>query len=154
MTASRASVLFLCTGNSARSQMAEAILRQMSKGEIDVYSAGSRPQEKIHSMAREAVRTLFNLELSGQEPKSVQRFSGRSFDYVITVCDRAAEECPVFPGEAQRIHWGFDDPAAAGGSADDQQRVFDRVATEITARLRLWMALPAVSSRLSVASRA
>ena len=95
MTESRLTVLFLCTGNSARSQMAEAILRHLSRGAIDIASAGTLPQLDIHPMARHAVTNLLGLEMTGQHPKSLDQFVHRDCDYVITVCDRACGfHCP------------------------------------------------------------
>ncbi len=141
-------VLFLCTGNSARSQMAEAILRHLSNGAIEVESAGTAPQPDIHPMARRSASTLLNLDMTGQHPKTLDRFLGQHFDYVITVCDRAAESCPVFPGAPERIHWSFEDPAAVVGTDDERQRAFDLVAQQLLSRLRLLLSLPAVRARL------
>ena len=140
-------VLFICTGNSARSQMAEAILRHLSRGQIDVASAGSHPRPEIHPMAREAVAKIFQIEMSGQHPKGFDGFLGQRFDHVISVCDRAAESCPVFPGDPTRIRWSFEDPAEAAGSDEQKRRAFERTATDLTQRIRVWMSLPAVSSR-------
>ena len=142
------SVLFLCTGNSARSQMAETILRQLSHGTIDVVSAGTEPQAAIHPMARQAVRRLLNIEMTGQYPKSFDAVATRHFDYVITVCDRAAESCPVFPGDTERIHWGYEDPAAVTGTDEQKQRAFDAVAQQLLARMRVWLSLPVLRDRL------
>ncbi len=130
-------VLVLCTANSARSQMAEAILRQLSHGDIEVASAGSDPAADIHPMARTALARL-GIEAGGQHPKSWNPFLGEQWDYVITVCDRAADRCPVFPGDAERIHWSIEDPAAVGGSVEERQRAFDRVALQLIDRLRHW----------------
>ena len=133
------SVLVLCTGNSARSQLAEAILRHLANGIVNVESAGSAPQPQIHPMAREAARRLLNHDMDGQYPKRLDRFIGQRFDYVITVCDRAAETCPVFPRRPQRIHWSFADPAAAEGSEEERQRAFDDVARGLVDRVRSWL---------------
>ena len=141
-------MLFLCTGNSARSQMAEAILRHVSGGRVDVDSAGTAPQPDIHPMARRAVKTLLDLDMAGQYPKTLDQFLDRTFDYVITVCDRAAETCPAFPGDPERIHWSFADPAAAKGTEAEQQRAFDATATQLLSRIRLWMSLPEVTRRV------
>jgi arsenate reductase len=141
-------VLFLCTGNSARSQMAEAILRHAGKGAIEVESAGTLPQPDIHPMARRAAKTLLDLDMDGQYPKMLDRFLGQDFDYVITVCDRAAESCPVFPGDPERIHWSFEDPAAVVGTDDEKQRAFDTTATQLLSRIRLWLSLPDLRDRL------
>ena len=139
-------VLFLCTGNSARSQMAEAILRQMSHGQIDVASAGSAPEAQVHPMALQALATL-GISMADQYPKSLQQFLGDRFDYVITVCDRSAERCPNLPGDPERIHWSFDDPVAATGTVEERQRAFDNIATQLVNRVRIWMALPGIGGR-------
>jgi protein-tyrosine-phosphatase len=135
-------VLFLCTGNAARSQMAEAILRHISHGRIDVFSAGTVPQRDVHPMAREPVKRILHTDITGQHPKSMKRFVHERFDYIITVCDRAAESCPVFPGDPERIHWSFDDPVAVEGTQDERQRAFDAVARQLVGRMRIWMSLP------------
>jgi arsenate reductase len=146
----RLRVLFLCTGNSARSQMAEALLRQLSKGRVDVFSAGSAPQPAVHPLAKETLEYRYGIDTSALTPKSMDRFLGESFDYVITVCDRAAEACPVFPGDPERIHWSFEDPAAVEGE-NARRRAFEAVANGLAGRLRVWMALPAVRERIDAA---
>ena len=125
----RIRVLILCTGNSARSQMAEGLLRHDGGERFDVHSAGTiasfvRPQ------AIDAMREV-GIDISGHRSKSVDEFLGQEFDYVITVCDNANENCPVFPAQTKRIHWSFDDPAESGDIA-----VFRRVRDEIRERLR------------------
>jgi arsenate reductase len=119
--------------------MAEAILRHVGSGAIEVESAGTLPQPDIHPMARRTVKKLFDLNMDGQYPKTLDRFLAQDFDYVITVCDRAAESCPVFPGGPERIHWSFEDPAAVIGTDDEKQRAFDTTATELLSRIRLWL---------------
>ena len=143
-------VLFLCTGNSARSQMAEALLKQLSKDRIEVFSAGSAPQPQVHPLAKETLEYRYGIDTSDLVPKSMDRFLGEPFDYVITVCDRAAEVCPVFPGDPERIHWSFEDPAAVEGEGA-RRRAFASVANGLAARLRVWMALPAVQPRIDPA---
>lgn len=150
MTDQRLRVLFLCTGNSARSQIAEAVLRHLSHGAIDVASAGTLPKPDIHPMARKAVQTQFGLEMTGQYPKSLDRLVNQHWDYVITVCDRAAETCPVFPNDTERIHWSFEDPAEATGTQDQKQRAFDNVARQLLGRMRVWLSLPALRDRIDV----
>lgn len=145
--AERLRVLFLCTGNSARSQMAEALTRELSGHRIDVVSAGSAPQADVHPMAKAVLMDRFGVDTVGLRPKSLTQFLGQRFDYVITVCDRAAESCPVFPGDPQRIHWSFEDPAAVQG-AESQRRAFEDVATGLSARLRIWMSLPEIHRRI------
>ena len=147
----RLRVLFLCTGNSARSQMAEALLRHLSKDAIEVYSAGSAPQPEVHPLAKETLEYRYGIETAALYPKSMTAFLGERFDYVITVCDRAAEVCPVFPGDPERIHWSFEDPAAVEDELA-RRRAFARVANGIAGRLRVWMALPAVQRRLTTAA--
>ncbi len=106
-------VLTLCTANSARSQMAEGILRWLGGGAVESYSAGTHPG-RLHPFAVRVMREI-GVDISGQHSKSVAEFVGRPIDVVITVCDDAAEECPTFPGNVERIHWSVPDPAAAEG---------------------------------------
>ncbi len=142
-------VLFLCTGNSARSQMAEALLRQMSRGRVEVFSAGSDPRPEIHPLARAAMSDLFGLSMEGQYPKTLDQFIGERLDYVISVCDRADASCPVFPGDTERIHWSFEDPAAVEGDDATKKRAFEQTARDIASRIRLWLALPRMASRIT-----
>lgn len=130
-------VLFLCTGNSARSQMAEALLRTYGGADFAVASAGTDPKG-LNPLTIE-VMTEVGIDVSTQQSKSLDRLLDQSFDYVITVCDRARDNCPTFPGDNKRIHWSFDDPAAATGSHAQQLAVFRRVRNEIGERLRLWV---------------
>jgi arsenate reductase len=134
--------------------MAEAILRHLSHDRIEVASAGTAPQAEIHPMARQAVQKLLSLDMVGQEPKVLDQFLARHFDYVITVCDRAAETCPVFPGDPQRVHWSYEDPAAVIGTDEERQRAFDRTAQQMLARMRTWSSLPALRNRIEQASPA
>jgi arsenate reductase len=127
-------VLILCTGNSARSQMAEGLLRHDGGDDFDVASAGVEASF-VRPQSIEAMREI-GVDISGHRSKSVDEFRGREFDYVITVCDNANERCPVFPGKTQRIHWSFDDPAAAEGDESARLAVFRRVRDEIRERLR------------------
>jgi arsenate reductase len=128
-------ILFLCTGNSARSQMAEGLMRSLSGNEYEVFSAGTSPKG-VHPRSVEVMDEL-GIDIRHQTSKSVDTFIGQRFDYVVTVCDRARQNCPIFPGKAP-IHWGFDDPAEAEDS--QQLRVFRRVRDEIAQRLRLFLA--------------
>jgi arsenate reductase len=133
-------VLFLCTGNSARSQMAEALLRWLSGGRAEVHSAGTHPRPDVHPMAVATLARQYHLTTEALFPKSLDQYVDQPFDYVITVCDQAAEACPVFPGAAARLHWSLPDPAAAEGTLDDQRRAFHRTAADLEARLRTWLA--------------
>ena len=146
----RLRVLFLCTGNSARSQIAEALFRKLSRGRADVFSAGGSPATEVHPLALDVLRTRFSVDTADLFPKHLDRFRDDRFDYVITVCDRTAETCPTFPGDPERIHWSFDDPVKGNGE-EAQRRAFELVANGLAARLRIWMALPAVHRRLDAA---
>jgi len=127
-------VLFLCTGNSARSQMAEGLLRRLANDRYEVASAGTRPKG-VHPRTIEVMQEM-GIDIAGQRSKDVQQFLGEKFDYVITVCDRAKQQCPIFPG-AEPIHWGFDDPADA--ASEQELETFRRVRNEIQQRLRLFL---------------
>jgi protein-tyrosine-phosphatase len=126
-------VLFLCTENSARSQMAEAILRHLSGGRVESCSAGTAPT-RVHPLAVSTMRR-HHLDISHQRPKHLAEFGGQSFAYFITLCDRAREKCPSFPGDPEQIHWSFPDPAAAEGEAA-QLRAFETTAQDLMARIR------------------
>lgn len=108
----RARVLILCTGNSARSQMAEGLVNHYLGHRFAAQSAGTRPADQVRPEAVEVMREL-GIDISGQRPKPVELFTGQTFDLVITVCDQAAETCPVWPGQGQRVHMDFPDPAQA-----------------------------------------
>ncbi len=127
-------ILVLCTGNSARSQMAEGFLRSFDS-RLDVYSAGTQPAAQINPHAVQAMREV-GIDISGAAPKSVDQFVDQPFDYVITVCDDAEQNCPNFSGKVgKRVHLGFVDPAAAAGTEDEIMAVFRRVRDEIRQRL-------------------
>jgi arsenate reductase len=129
-------VLILCTGNSARSQMAEGLLRALAGDRFEVFSAGSKPSH-VNPFAIEAMRQR-GIDISGQRSKHLGEYLDQPFDYVITVCDNAAETCPIFPGKAQRIHWSFPDPAAAQGSDADVLAAFVRVRDDLEAQFSAW----------------
>ncbi len=131
-------VLFLCTGNSARSQMAEALMRHLGGGRVDAFSAGTHPRAAVHPMAVETLRRN-KVPAHGLMPKDVSTFGDQSFDYVITVCDRAREECPVMPS-AEMIHWSFADPAEET-DRDKQSRAFTHVFVGLEKRIRLLLAV-------------
>jgi thioredoxin type arsenate reductase len=126
-------VLFLCTHNSARSQMAEGILRGQGGDLVQVSSAGNQPTG-IHPLAIKAMREL-DIDISGQTSKNMDQFLKQEFDFVITVCDRVKESCPVFPGNPNQIHWSFPDPSEATGSEEQRQRAFNNVAVELNRRI-------------------
>jgi arsenate reductase len=130
-------ILILCTGNSCRSQMAEAILRSHDPG-LDVSSAGTHPASRVHPLAV-AVMADSGIDMSAAAPKPVERFLKEPFDYVITVCSDAEENCPVFTGKVRhRVHIPFDDPAKATGSVDHIRGEFARVRDEIADRILRW----------------
>ena len=127
-------VLILCTGNSARSQMAEGLLRHDAGERFDVESAGTKASF-VRPEAIPVMREL-GIDISGHRSKSVDEFAGKHFDYVITVCDNAKESCPVFPATTQRIHWSFPDPAAVEGSEAARLAAFRQARDAIRTRLR------------------
>lgn len=127
-------VLFLCTHNAARSQMAEGILRDLAKGEVDVFSAGTEPAG-MHPLAVQALKAM-GIDAGTQRSKHVDEFSDQVFDYVITLCDAVREVCPVFPGDPERIHWSFPDPGAVAGTEDQRLQAFRQTAQELNMRLR------------------
>jgi arsenate reductase len=126
-------VLFLCTHNSARSQMAEGLLRHLAGNSFEVHSAGT----EATSVRPEAIEAMSELgaDISGQESKTLKRYLGEPFDYVVTVCDDANEACPVFPGAENRLHWSIQDPSRAEGSDEERLEVFRKARDEIQARI-------------------
>ena len=127
-------VLILCTGNSARSQMAEGLLRHDGGAEYEVFSAGTHPSH-VRPEAIQAMREV-GIDISGHRSKSVEEFSGQHFDYVITVCDNARESCPVFPATTQRIHWSLEDPAAVQGPEEQRLAAFRLIRDQLRGLLR------------------
>jgi arsenate reductase len=134
----RLRVLFVCTGNSARSQMAEAILRARAGDHFEPFSAGVDPRG-INPLTVQVLQEA-RISTDGLRSKSVNEMLDRSFDYVITVCDRARESCPVFPGSHESFHWGLDDPAEATGTEAERLAVFRRVMAEIVTRIDAFVA--------------
>ncbi|PLS77614.1 MAG: protein-tyrosine-phosphatase [Chloroflexi bacterium] len=134
-------VLFLCTHNSARSQMAEALLRALGDGQFEVFSAGTEATH-VRPLAIKALAEL-GIDISQQRSKILTEYLQQPFDYVITVCDQANESCPVFPGAARRLHWSFPDPSRAVGDEAAQLATYRAVRDAIAERLRQW--IPAVT---------
>lgn len=132
-------VLFLCTHNSARSQMAEGLLRKMAGDRFEAFSAGTE-KTRVHPLAIEALQEI-GIETSAHTSKTLEAFRGQTFDYAITVCDRANDACPTFPGDTERIHWSFDDPTAVIGSEDHRTRAFRTTREAIQQRLRMFLAV-------------
>jgi len=131
--------LFLCTENSARSQMAEALLRHLSSGHVEVFSAGSQPTH-VHPLALQVLQEQ-GVATEGLRSKSLNEFAGQSFDVIVTVCDRVRESCPTFPGDPDCIHWSFADPAAMGGSLEERHHAFEQTSLQLTTRLRYLLIL-------------
>ena len=127
-------ILILCTGNSARSQMAEGLMRHDAGDRFEVFSAGTKPSQ-VRPEAIAAMREL-GIDISGHRSKSVEEFSGQTFDYVLTVCDNAKESCPIFPGKTVPVHQNFEDPAAIQGSQEDRIALFRRVRDEVREYLK------------------
>jgi len=134
----RRRVLFLCTHNSARSQMAEGFLRALAGDRFEVESAGTEAT-RVHPLAIRAMDEA-GIDLRTHTSKTIDRFIGQEWDYVITVCDNANERCPVFPGRTTRLHWSFDDPSAARGTGEQRIEVFRRCRDEIKARVQKLLA--------------
>ena len=132
-------VLFVCTGNSARSQIAEAMLREVGGAEFQAFSAGTEP--KGVNPFSVLVLGEIGIDWSGARSKSVTEFLGRPFDYVITVCDRARQTCPVFPGRHSSLHWDLDDPAEVEGTDQEKLEGFRRTRAEVAARLPAFVEL-------------
>lgn len=130
-------ILVLCTHNSARSQMAEALLRSYGNGRFLVHSAGTEAT-RVNPLAVEAMREL-GMDISGARSKHLDEFMEQEFEYVITVCDSAAESCPMFPGRAERIHWSFPDPSAAKGSDEERLETFRTVRDDIAQQIHKWV---------------
>ena len=127
-------VLFVCTENACRSQMAEGLLRHEAGAAFEVFSAGTKPTQvrpEAVAVMREA-----GIDISGHRSKSVDEFEGQDFDFVITVCDNAKQSCPIYPAKTKRIHWSIEDPAAVQGSEEERLAAFRRIRDELRLRLQ------------------
>jgi arsenate reductase (thioredoxin) len=133
MSGSPIRVLVVCTGNSARSLMAEALLRSKGGDAFEVHSAGTHPKG-VNPLTLRVIEEA-GLDASWARSKSVEEYLGQTFDYVITVCDEARQECPVFPGDHESLHWGYEDPAEAQGTEEERLAVFRRVFIQIGERI-------------------
>ena len=131
-------VLFLCTHNAARSQMAEAFLREYAGDRFEVYSAGLEPTE-VHPYTRVAMEEI-GIDLSGHQSKGLKQWLGKvPFGYLITVCAKAEEQCPIFPGMGQRLYWPFEDPVASEGAEEEKLAKFREVRDQIEQRIQMWL---------------
>ncbi len=135
-------VLFLCTGNSARSVFGEYLLRRIGGSRFESYSAGSFPTGKVNPHAVEVLNDVYNIDANEARSKSWEEFKDIRFDFVITVCDNARESCPIWPGQPIVAHWGMEDPAEATGTNDEILRVFRHTAYQLQRRMELFVALP------------
>jgi len=134
-------VLFLCTGNSARSILAEYLLRK-DDGRFETFSAGSHPKGQVHPLALRVLREVYQIDASDARSKSWEELRNVDFDFVITVCDNARESCPVFPGHPVTAHWGLPDPAAVEGTPGEQYAAFEEAARVLHRRIELFRNLP------------
>jgi arsenate reductase (thioredoxin) len=132
-------VLFLCTGNSCRSHIAEGRLRALGGERFEVFSAGAKPAGHVHPLAIRAMHE-FNIDISRHTSKSLDVFDGQKFDYLITVCDNAREACPAYAGATHQLHWSLDDPAHAPGTDEEKMRAFRRVRDEIRQHIQQFLA--------------
>ena len=135
-------LLFLCTGNSARSIFGEYVLRRLGGSRFQVYSAGSFPTGTVNPLAVQVLKDCFNIDAREARSKSWEEFKDVEFDFVITVCDNARETCPTWPGQPIIAHWSSRDPAAVEGSDEKKYRAFKEVAFQINRRLQLFTSLP------------
>jgi len=138
----RRKILFLCTGNSARSIFAEYFMNRIGKNRFEACSAGSAPTGTVNPFALRILRHMYNIDASQARSKSWDEFKDQAFDFVITVCDGARESCPIFPGQPIVAHWGIPDPALATGNDEEKLRRFKDVALQIHRRIDLFCALP------------
>ena len=130
-------VLFLCTGNSCRSQMAEGFLRDMAGDRFEVFSAGIKPTQ-VNPLAIKVMAEA-GIDISKHRSKSAMEFIGQKFDYVVTVCDNAKQTCPIFPGKYEKIHWDLEDPAEAQGSEEERLAFFRRIRDEIKNNIHVFI---------------
>jgi protein-tyrosine-phosphatase len=134
-------ILFVCTGNSARSQIAQTVLTRKGRGRFIAESAGSSPAERVHPLAIASLEK-HGLFWTGHAPQGLDAVMDQQWDFVITVCDRAKESCPIFPGQPVLAHWGMPDPAEASGTEAERQRAFDDTLLLLSRRIDLLLALP------------
>lgn len=137
LTMQKTRILVLCTGNSARSQMGEGLFREEGGAGYQVFSAGTRPSR----VRPEAIAVMgeIGIDISGNRSKSVDEFAGQAFDFVVTVCDRARDNCPVFPGATERIHWSLEDPAAVEGTEEERLAAFRRIRDQLRERVKTFV---------------
>lgn len=132
-------ILILCTGNSARSQIAEGLFRHLGGKEFEVFSAGTHPAGMVHPLAVEAMKQR-GIDISAQRSKSMSEFDGQQFDYVITVCDDAYQECPVYPGAKRQLHWSTPDPSFVTGTEEQRLQAFRETVATLEKRINEFLA--------------
>jgi arsenate reductase len=135
-------VLFLCTGNSARSIFAEFLLRRIGQDRFEVHSAGTEPAGRVNPLAIQVLKDVYHIDASEARSKSTDEYRDMDFDFVITVCDNARESCPIWPGQPIVAHWGVPDPALAMGDETERLRQFKQTALALQRRIDLFCALP------------
>ena len=135
-------VLFLCTGNSARSIIAEYLLRKTDRRRFESYSAGSNPRVEVHPLALRLLKEVYKIDASGARSKSWEEYQDVHFDFVITVCDNAKESCPLFPGQPIAAHWGVPDPADFEGPEEEHYALFKEAGRVLARRVELFVNLP------------
>ncbi len=140
-------MLFVCTGNSARSPIAEALLRHHTAEHVTVTSAGSWPKPRLHPNTIRVLRDAFDIDIANQQPRHLDTLTGRRFDHVITLCDKAREVCPEFAHHPRRIHWSIPDPATAGDTDQASYPAFQRTAADIGTRIRHLLPVIAATHR-------
>ncbi len=136
-------VLFLCTGNSARSQMAEGLLRELSGGRADAFSAGTEPAAEINPKAVAAMAEI-GIDISAQKPKAITTVEKEDFDWVITVCDHARQTCPVWPGRASHVYWAIVDPVSQEGDEELKMTAFRETRDDLKEHIVMWMSTQGV----------
>ena len=145
-------VLFVSSGNWTRTQMAETILRRLTRGRVHVASAGSRPREEVHPMTREVIKKVIGAEMPDQRPKHVRDFRDQEFDFVFLLADREAVPSELFPAGVEPIRWTFEDPSEVEGTDEEKRRAFESVARGLMGRIRIWLALPQVAEKSGLLS--
>jgi arsenate reductase (thioredoxin) len=142
MANTKQKILFLCTGNSARSIFAEYLTKKICNDRFEAYSAGSQPTGAVNPFALQVLRDQYKIDAKDARSKSWDKFRNTEFDIIITVCDRAKESCPIFPGEPNVAHWSIPDPAEAQGTDEQKLRAFKQVAQQIQRRIELLCSFP------------
>jgi arsenate reductase len=145
-------VLFVSSGNWTRTQMAETILRRLTRGRVHVASAGSEPRKEIHPMTREVIKKVIGVEMANQRPKHVQEFRDQTFDFVFLLAEGEVVPTDLLPLGTEPIRWTFEDPSKVEGTDAEKRRAFESVARGLMGRIRIWLALPQVAEKSGLLS--